>query len=229
MRDHSQVAAGQLDEDDRDIGGDRFEQRRGELAREQLRQDRGVDQPAHERIVGVGGRADVLAGADLLCGRHGRRALRRGRGCAPSDSKHLRGLLKVAIGGRARARARREPPERELADGGLIALADQLEDARALRDVVVRLGRARLARAQLAAQPQELAPGAGRRARIEAAFDLREPMLGFVDALGREQRFDRDELTLARFGRRRRRRARDFVGDSERRRRASRGESRVAR
>ena len=85
----------------------------------------------------------------------------------------LRRLLKVPIGGRARAGARGEAAERELADGGLIAFADQIEDARALRDVVIRLGRARLPRSQIAAQPQELAPCAGRRARVEPAFDLR--------------------------------------------------------
>ena len=155
-----------------DVGGDGFEQRRGQLAREQIGQHRGIDQPAHERVVGVGGRADVLAGARRL--RRGHRGLhlfeiaRRAK-----RLEDLRRVLIVAIGGRLRAGLRGEAASASWLTAGLIALADQLEDARALRDVVIRLGRARLARAQVAAQAQELAPRAGRGARIEARLDLR--------------------------------------------------------
>ena len=66
---------------------------------------------------------------------------------------------------------------------------------------MVRLGRAVLARAQIAAQPEELAPRAGHVARIETALDLIEAMLGFVDATGGEQRLDGDELGFDHFRR----------------------------
>ena len=102
------VAARQFDEDHGDIGGDGFEQRRRQLAREQLGQHRRVDQPPHERIVGVGGRADVFAGAGRLRRGH-RRAdlLEIARGAERLE--HLRRVLIVAIGGRLGAGLRGEP------------------------------------------------------------------------------------------------------------------------
>ena len=48
------VAAGRGDEHDRRIGLDRFEQRRRGFAREQLGQDGGIHEPAHDGLVGVG-------------------------------------------------------------------------------------------------------------------------------------------------------------------------------
>ena len=73
------------------------------------------------------------------------------------------------LGLRARADAAREPAEREMAERALIALADELEHARALRDVVIRLGQAAGGAVQRAAQPQELAPCARHGARVDAA------------------------------------------------------------
>ena len=214
-RDQAHVAARQFRKHRGDIGVDRFEQCGRELAREEIGQHRGIDQAANERIVRVGRRADVLAGARRLRRRHrdvhlfeiARRAKRL---------EDLRRVLIVTIRGGLRAGLCGEARQRELADRRLIALADQLEDARALRDVVIRLGRARLARAQIAAQSQELAPRAGRGARIETRLHLRQAMLGLVDASGGQQRFGGDQLGFDRFRRRRVGRLGDLVGDRER-------------
>ena len=51
---HASVLARRLDEHDGGVGGDRFDEGRGELAGEQLRQDGGIDQSANQRVVGVG-------------------------------------------------------------------------------------------------------------------------------------------------------------------------------
>jgi hypothetical protein len=127
----------------------------------------------------------------------------------------LRRILIVAIGGGLRAGLGGEARERELAYGSLVALADELEDARALRDVVIRLGGAGQARAQLAAQAQELAPCPGRRARVEPRLHLGQPPFGLVYALGRKQRLSGDQLRLDGFRRRRIGGFGDLVGDGE--------------
>ena len=214
-RDQAHIAARQFRKHRGRIGSHGFEQRGGELAREQIGQHRGIDEAANERVIRVGRRADVLAGARRLRRRHrdlhlfeiARRAERL---------EDLRRVLIVAIRGGLGAGLRGQARERELADRGLVALADQLEDARALRDVVIRLGRARLARAQIAAQPQELAPRAGRGARIEPRFHLRQAMFGVVDAPGGQQRLGGDQLRFDRFRGRRVGRLGDLVGDRER-------------
>ena len=83
--------------------------------------------------------------------------------------EHRACLLEVALGGRAVARARGQPAERQVAQRGVVALAEQLEDARALREVVVRgCGPLRLL-VHRAADAEELAPAAGRRTRVEPA------------------------------------------------------------
>ena len=191
--DQADVAAGQFDEHGRGVGGDRFERRGGQLAREQVGQHRRIHQPPHQRIVCVGGRADVFAGARRLRGGHrGAHLFEIARGAQRLED--LRRVFVVPIRRRLGAGLGGEARERELADRGLIALADQLEHARALRDVVVRLGGARLARAQVAAQAEELAPRARRRARVEPGFDLRQPVLGFVHAVRGQQRLGGDQL-----------------------------------
>ena len=115
-----------------------------------------------------------------------------------------------------RAGLARRDARAQLADRGLIPFADQLEHARALRDVVVRLGGARLPRAQLAAQAQELAPRTRRGARLEPRLDLRQSALGLLHAIGREQRFGGDQFRFDRLGRWRIGRLRNLVGDRQR-------------
>ena len=102
-----------------------------------------------------------------------------------------------------------------MAQRALITLADQLEHARALRDVVVRLrqaaGRCRAARrAAEGIRPTRPAW----RARRCASPTASESRLGFGRAAGREQRFARDQIGLNRF--RRRCFRGDFVGEPQR-------------
>ena len=216
MRQHTQLTSPGLDEDHGRIGANRFEQRGGQLARQEIRQDGGVHHAADERIIGVGGRADVLARHCRQ--RRGHRVpsvLQIARG--PQRLEHFGGFTNVSLGHGTRAGACGQPAQRELADRGLITFADEIEDRRTLRDVVVRLGRARLTRAELTAQAQELTPGAGRTARINRRLHLRQANLGFFESRRGDQRLDGDELSLDRFGRRRVRRADDVVGNGERR------------
>ena len=49
-------------------------------------------------------------------------------------------LVQMALGDRARAGLRHQPPEREVAEARLIPLAEQIEQRRALREVVVGVG-----------------------------------------------------------------------------------------
>ncbi len=104
VRDDPEIPARQLDEHDGDVGGDGLEQRRGELARQQIRQHRRIDQPSNERIVGIGGRADVFAGADLFARRHRLLHFLEIALCA-ERIEDLGRLLKMPLRGRARAGA----------------------------------------------------------------------------------------------------------------------------
>ena len=128
----------------------RLEQRRRAFARQQRRRHRGVDDPAHQRGVAV------------------RRASRETRrwpppACAPcaarvppdpaarpSDSKIASASVEITC--RAASARRQRPaslPEFEIAEAGLVSLAEQLEHADALRRgrdtprSLVRLARAR--------------------------------------------------------------------------------------
>ena len=83
------------------------------------------------------------------------------------------------LGLRARARAAGEAAERQMAQRALVTLADQLEHARALRDVVVRLRQAVGRAVQRAAQTKEFAPCARHRAGVDAARDIAEPGFRF--------------------------------------------------
>ena len=119
------------------------------------------------------------------------------------------------LGLRLRARAARQPAERQVAQRALIAFADQLEHARALGDVVVRLR-----------QPSG-GPVAARRGCAEilptrrawrARRCVRRPAkacFGFSCAIGRQQRFARDQIRLNGLGRRRADGG-DFVGEPQR-------------
>src|SRR5438874_2150950 len=67
-------------------------------------------------------------------------------------------LLEVLFGDRTRAGLRDEAAEGQMAERRLIALAQQIEECRALREVVVRVGGAAALRVETAAEPQVLAP-----------------------------------------------------------------------
>ena len=144
-----------------------FEQRGRGFARQQIRQRGGVHQPPHDRVVGVGRRADELAGAWLR--RRSRAASTSSRSrAAPSAANVAPAWSSVrAASERAPARAARRA-ERELAAGGLVPLAEQSNTFAALRQVVVapRL-RVPGCGVPTAAQAQELAPRARRRARVD--------------------------------------------------------------
>ena len=84
---------GSCDEDDGAVGGRRFEQRGGRLASQQIGQRRRIHDPPHDRIVGVGGRDDVFAGADRRQQRCAARVSARSRS-APSCSKMPRALFR---------------------------------------------------------------------------------------------------------------------------------------
>ena len=101
-----------------------------------------------------------------------------------------------------------------MAQRELVAFADELEDARALRDVVVRLRQPIRRSVQRPAQAKELTPRAGHGARVDAARDAVDSLLGVKSAPASEQRLARDELRLNRF--RRRRLGRNFVRQSQR-------------
>ena len=186
------------------VGRRGFEQGRGRLASEQIRQRRRIHDPPHDRIVGVGGRDDVLAGADRWsAARAPPRVSARSRS-APSCSKTADGLVEMALGDRARAGLGDEAAEREMAERGLIALAEQIEQRRALREVVVRVGRRAVLRVQRAAQPQVLAPRRRRDASgssASAAAASRCSASG--EPAGGDQRFGGDERRLQRVERRR--------------------------
>ena len=141
----------------RAVRGRRFEQRGRGFASEQIRQRRRVHNPPHDRIVGIGRRDDVLAGAD-----RGQQRLRDVRIVDVAFGAELlenaQRLVQMALGDRARAGFGDQPAEREMAEAGLIALAEQVEQRRALREIVVRVGAAAALRVQRAAQPQVLAP-----------------------------------------------------------------------
>jgi hypothetical protein len=53
VRDQADIAARQFGKDRRQVGRDRFEQRGGELARQQVRKHGRIHQPAYQRIVGI--------------------------------------------------------------------------------------------------------------------------------------------------------------------------------
>ena len=66
------------------VGFHRFEERRRGFARQQLRQDRGVHETAHDGFVGIDGRPSRLRGRSARSSRPGTLRLRSGRARAPS-------------------------------------------------------------------------------------------------------------------------------------------------
>ena len=80
---------------------------------------------------------------------------------------------------------------------------------------MVRLVGTAFRRVQQSAYAQELAPRAGRRARVDAAFDRRQARVGFLRPLREHERLGSDEFGLEAFGRRRAFRVDDGVGERE--------------
>ena len=86
------------------------------------------------------GDADEVAGASAASSRARAASTSSRSRCAPSVRNTDAAWSRWRSAERARARPRREAPERQLAQRGLVALAEQLEDVRALREVVVAAG-----------------------------------------------------------------------------------------
>ena len=140
--DDAQVAAGRRHGHHGDVGQHRLAHRHRQLVGEQIGQHRRRSRaagPARRR------RRRASRGRCRCPARD-----RRGQGAlglvevarrARAPRKTSRGFGQVPLGNRPRAGVLGQPPERELADRGLVPLADEVEDARALRDVVVRLVR----------------------------------------------------------------------------------------
>ena len=96
------------------------------------------------------------------------------------------------LGLRARAGSARQAPEGEVAQRALITLADELEHARALRDVVVRLRQAFCGAVQRPAEPKEFAHAPGMARASMRRGHTGDSLLG-LSAPSREQRFAGDE------------------------------------
>ena len=117
-RDNADVAARELHENDGAVAARRFDQGRDRLAPEQIRERGRIDDPAHDRIVGIRGRDDVLAGSDL--GQQLPRC-RRVREIALGAEllKDGEGLVEVAFGdGASAVSATRRPSARWLSAAG---------------------------------------------------------------------------------------------------------------
>ena len=144
-------------------------------------------------------------GAD--CGQQRLRgvACRRASRSAPSCSKIAERLVEMPLGDRARAGLGDQAAEREVAERGLVALAEQIEQRRALREVVVRVGARCRSCACSAPRRRRYSPhAAGATLGIErvggrgrAAARLRR------SRSGGGQRFGRDQRRLQRVERRR--------------------------
>ena len=101
-------------------------------------------------------------------------------------------LVQVTFGDRARAGDGDEAAERQVTEAGLIALAEQIEQRGALREVVIGVGGAAALRVCLAAQPQVLAPCRGRDGRVERLGGRGQPLFGVGQPPRRGERFGRD-------------------------------------
>ena len=139
-----------------------------------------------------------------------RRARRRGRAPRRALRRSPARVVEIARRARAGAGGRGQPAELEVAESGLIPLAEQVEHADALAEVVVRVGRPAGRGVEPAAQPQKLAPRAAHRLRLDAARRSSRAAPGRSrSGPDGEQRFDGDQLGLERVRWRRVRRSRD--------------------
>ena len=179
-RDHAYVAVRLLDEQDRAVGGGRLEQRRGGFTPEEIRQRRRIHNPSHDRIVGIRGRDDVFAGPAFRQQRFGE--ARVGEVAFRAEMlEDGKGRGEMALGHRAGAAFRHEPSKGEMAQRRLIALAEQIEQRDALRDVVIGVRRVAVSRVQRAAQAEVLAPRRRGDLRIQRAGRGVQALLGARD------------------------------------------------
>ena len=109
----------------------------------------------------------------------------------------------MTLGDRSGAGLGDEPSEREVAERRLIAFAEQIEQRRALREIVVRVGALAGSGVQHAAQPQVLAPRRRRHLRIEPVGGRLQPLFGLGRTVAGGERLGRDERRLQRVERRR--------------------------
>src|SRR5262249_11209452 len=140
------------------VSGRGLEQRCGRLSPEQIRKRGRVDDTPDDRIVSIGWRDEVLARADS-----GQQGLRDGGVVDIAGGTEVfedfKRLVQMPLRDRTGAGFRDEPAEREMTESGLVPLAEQIEQRRALGVVVVSVGAAVRLRVERAAQPQILPPG----------------------------------------------------------------------
>jgi hypothetical protein len=98
-----------------------------------------------------------------------------------------------------------------------VTLAEQVEDADALTEVVVGLGRSAGRGMKAAPQAKELTPRAAHRSRLNSRRGRLELFLGAIDVPGCQERLSQDQLALQHVGSRCLRRARDIRRDGVRR------------
>ena len=103
-----------------------------------------------------------------------------------------------------------------MAQRALIAFADELEHARALRDVVIRLRQPARRPMQSAAHAQKLTPGAGHGAGVDALGHARKPGFGFLATVRGQQGLGCDQIGLNGFCRRRPLGRRDLIRQPQR-------------
>ena len=186
-----------LDVDDDAVGGGGFGQRRSGFTAEEVGQCGRVDQPSNDGIVGIGGRQDICTRSDIREQRPGVVCIAQVALGAQFFEDRLRDV-QVPFSGRTRAGLGHEPAEREMTQSGLIPLAEQVEEGRALSEIMVRVGGAARLRMQQAAQPQVLTPGGGRRFRIDLFRGRAKLLLGRTELVRGHQRFGGDQHRLQR-------------------------------
>ena len=195
--DHAHVVVRLLHEQDGAVGGRRFEQGGGGLASQQIGERRRIHNPPHDRIVGIGGGDDVFARADLCQEQFG--GARVGEVAFGAELfEDAQRRREMALGHGARAGFGDEASEGEMAEGGLVALAQQIQQRRALRDVVIGVGRMAVSRVQRAAQAEVFAPRGGGDLRIERAGRRIQALLGGRTVVGGGERFGGDQRRLQR-------------------------------
>ena len=113
-------------------------------------------------------------------------------------------------------RRRREPRERQLTEGGLIPLANQLKDVHALGEIVVRIRRSPRTFVNRASNTQKLAPVGRSGSRIEAPFARLDARFRVRDAVGGDQRFACRKVRLNGLARRHAGRTCEVIGHHER-------------
>ena len=98
-------------------------------------------------------------------------------GSAPSDSKIRAASFRYAAARERGPGGGRQSAQFEVTQAGLVLLAEQIEHADALPEIVVRVGHAACGGVKPAAKPEELAPGAAHRSWLNPIGDRVEVFL----------------------------------------------------